>query len=205
VRAGLEVGSVARGTVTALEPYGAFVDLGGLEGLVHVSQLSHRRVDHPSDLLEVGQELDVQVTALAKGKDGRDRVSLSVKALERDPWLDAMARYDEGSTHRGEVRRLESFGAFVELEAGVEGLLPIGELGGGRRLSHPREVLRVGQRLGVRVLALDPGKRRIRLGPVDEAEMAEAEPSVREALERHRAEGRGFGSMAHFFEKGRKR
>lgn len=204
VRATLEVGAVVEGTVTAIADYGAFVDLGGLEGLLHVSELSHQRVGHPSELVSQGQVIEVRITKLEKGKDGRDRVSLSRKALERDPWLDAMSKWGVGATTEGKVMRLESFGAFVELQPGIEGLLPIGELGSGRHLNHPREVLEKGQTLTVRVLSLDPERRRISLAPVSEAELIEAEPSVKEALERHKKEGGGFGAMAHFFEKGKK-
>lgn len=205
LRSHLEPGAVLRGKVTALERYGAFVDLGGIEGLLHVSQLSHRRVDHPSDLLKVGEEVEVKVLEIERDPEGRDRISLSRKALERDPWLDAVSQYGEGTTTEGKVRRLESFGAFVELEPGVEGLLHVSELGRGRRISHPREVLEEGQTLGVRVLSLDPEKRRIGLQPVDEAEVAGETPAVRELLEEKRKTGGGFGAMGDFFDKAKKK
>ncbi|MEM8933727.1 MAG: S1 RNA-binding domain-containing protein [Acidobacteriota bacterium] len=201
----LEVGAVVRGRVTAIEPYGAFVDLGGLEGLVHVSELSHRRLGHPEELVTVGQSIEVRVEKLDRDDRDRIRVSLSAKALERDPWIDAMATWKEGTLAHGLVTRLQPFGAFVELQPGVEGLVPLGELGGGRRLSHPREVLKEGQELTVRVLGLDPQKRRISLTPAHDDEIASNEPSVREALDAHRPKGKGFGAMAHFFEQGKQR
>lgn len=202
VRATLTAGALVRGKVTALADYGAFIDLGGLEGLMHVSELSHRRVAHPSELLKVGQEVEVRITKLEQGKDGRDRVSLSMKALERDPWLDAVSKWAEGTVATGKVMRLEAFGAFVELEPGVEGLVHISELGGGRRIHHPREVLEKGQGLAVRVLGVDGARKRISLQPVEGGEGVEDGPSVRELLDQHRSTGEGFGAMAAFFEKG---
>ncbi|MEM1182029.1 MAG: S1 RNA-binding domain-containing protein [Acidobacteriota bacterium] len=195
-RAELSVGAVVTGTVSAVEDYGVFVDLGDLEGLVHVSELSHRRVDDPRSELKVGQSLEVKVTSLERRPDGRDRISLSRKALERDPWLDAHRRFVEGKILEGTVRRLESFGAFVELEPGIEGLVHISELGRGRRLNHPREVLEIGQSLSVRVLNLDSTKKRIALAAAERAEVDAAEPSVRQMLEEHRGNQGGFGTLA---------
>ena len=176
-------------------------------GWVHVSELSHRRLGHPDELVRVGQAIDVRIEKLERDDRGRHRVSLSAKALERDPWIDANQEWAEGTLVKGRVTRLAAFGAFVELKPGVEGLVPIGELGGGRRLSHPREVLREGQDLTVRVLALDPQKRRISLTPAHEDEVVASEPSVREVLEAHKPKGKGdgFGAMAHFFERGKRR
>ncbi|MEM6796114.1 MAG: S1 RNA-binding domain-containing protein, partial [Acidobacteriota bacterium] len=110
LREQLHVGAVVSGRVTAIEDYGVFVDLGGLEGLVHVSELAFERLAHPSERVEMGQELDVQITRLERRSDGRDRISLSRKALDRDPWIDAHQEFQEGVTREGEVQRLESFG-----------------------------------------------------------------------------------------------
>ncbi|MEO1367574.1 MAG: S1 RNA-binding domain-containing protein, partial [Acidobacteriota bacterium] len=196
-RAELQVGAVVKGQVSAVEDYGVFVDLGDIEGLVHVSELSHQRVEDPRSYLKVGQTVEVKITRLERRADGRDRISLSRKALERDPWIDAHQRFVEGRILEGTVRRLESFGAFVELEPGIEGLVHISELGGGRRLNHPREVLDIGQGLAVRVLNLDATKKRIALAAAERAEVDAAEPSVRELLEAHRGEkGGGFGTLA---------
>ena len=194
-RAELHVGAVVQGRVSAIEDYGVFVDLGDLEGLVHVSELSHRRVGNPRDEVRIGETLEVKVTRLERRQDGRDRISLSRKALERDPWLDAHKRFAVGSSFEGTVRRLESFGAFVELEPGVEGLAHISELGTGRRLNHPREVLEVGQTLAVRVLNLDADKKRISLTVVDRQELEADEPSVRDLLDQHKGAGGGFGTL----------
>ncbi len=154
----LAVGAVVRGKVTALKDYGAFVDLGGLEGMLHVSELGFQRVAHPKDLLSVGQEVEVQVIKM----EG-ERISLSLKSLERDPWSDVAERFREGARATGTVVRLEQFGAFVELAPGVEGLIHISELGGGRQVRHARDAVKVGAQVTVTVLGVDPAKRRISL------------------------------------------
>lgn len=203
-RAELHVGALVEGVVSAIEDYGVFVDLGDLEGLVHVSELSHQRVEDPRSYVKVGDKVEVKVTRLERRPDGRDRISLSRKALERDPWLDAHQRFTEGRILEGTVRRLESFGAFVELEPGIEGLAHISELGGGRRLNHPREVLEIGQTLAVRVLNLDATKKRIALAAAERAEVDAAEPSVRRLLESHSGQNAGFGTLADALRKKRK-
>jgi small subunit ribosomal protein S1 len=165
LRARLQVGAVVRGKVTSITSYGAFLDLGGLEGLLHVSEIGFSRLTDPKEALTVGQELEVQVIKIEKGKDEKrpERISLSRKALERDPWRDAADRFPEGSVVPGRVVRLESFGAFVELAPGLEGLVHVSELGAGRRVNHAREVVQVGQDVQVRVLGVDRSKRRISL------------------------------------------
>jgi small subunit ribosomal protein S1 len=164
-RARLAPGAVVRGKVTALTDYGAFIDLGGLEGMLHVSEIGFARTAHPKDVLQVGQEIEVQVLKIEPSKDPKhgERISLSRKALERDPWQDAAERFTAGSRVKGRVMRLETFGAFIEVAPGLEGLAHISELGAGRRINHPREVLEVGQEVDVTVLGVDPGKRRISL------------------------------------------
>jgi len=164
-RARLAPGVVVRGKVTSLTDYGAFVDLGGLEGMLHVSEIGFARTAHPKDVLEVGQEVEVQVLKIEPPKDSKhgERISLSRKALERDPWQDAAERFTEGSRVKGRVMRLEAFGAFIEIAPGLEGLAHISELGAGRRINHPREVLTLGQDVDVRVLGVDPAKRRVSL------------------------------------------
>lgn len=203
-RARLEVGAVLTGTVSSLADYGAFVDLGGLDGMVHVSEISHQRVSHPKDILTPGQQVQVKVEKIERRRDGKDRIALSMKSLERDPWLDSMTKWAEGTVAEGQIRRLESFGAFVELEPGVEGLIHISELGSGRRINHPREVVQPGQTLAVKVLSLDVQKQRIGLAPVHDGEAQENDPGVRELLENSQKSGGEFGAMAHFFKKTRK-
>jgi small subunit ribosomal protein S1 len=165
-RSRIQVGSVVTGKVTSLASYGAFVDLGGLEGMLHVSEIGYSRLAHPKEVLNVGDEVEVQVIKIEKGKDEKkpERISLSRRSLEKDPWQEAAGKFPDGTEVTGKVMRMESFGAFVEIAPGVEGLLHISEIGGGRRLNHPREALQINQELPVRVLNVDTGKRRISLG-----------------------------------------
>jgi small subunit ribosomal protein S1 len=161
----LEPGAVVRGKVVGFKPFGAFIDLGGIEGMLHISELGYARVEKPEDVLSLGQEVDVAVLKMepaAKGDKG-ERISLSLKALASDPWRDATATLVEGTRLRGKVTRLSQFGAFVELAPGVEGLVHISELGAGRRIHHPKEVVSVGQDVEVVVLTVDHDRRRIGL------------------------------------------
>lgn len=169
-RAKLEVGKTVEGTVTSVTSYGAFVDLGGIEGLLHVSEMSHTRVEDPRQLYTQGQRVQVEVVKIETGEEGkegkrgkRDRISLSRKALETDPWEGVAAAFPRGSQHRGKVARVESFGAFVELMPGVDGLVHVSELGVDRPIQHAREVVEIGQELTVEVLSIDPVRRRISL------------------------------------------
>ncbi|MBI4511655.1 MAG: S1 RNA-binding domain-containing protein [Deltaproteobacteria bacterium] len=170
-RARLTVGAVLRGTVSTLKDYGAFVDLGGIEGMLHVSEIGFSRVAHPREVLTVGQNLEVQVKKIEKGDDPeRPRISLSLKSLERDPWSDVTERFPEGTRCKGSVVRVESFGAFVEISPGVEGLLHVSELATGRKVNHARERTKVGQALEVTILAVDVEKRRLSLSLAGSAE-----------------------------------
>jgi small subunit ribosomal protein S1 len=161
----LQVGAVLTGHVTSLTTYGAFIDLGGIEGMLHVSEIGHSRTAHPQDVFTVGQEVEVQVIKIEKGKDEKrpERISLSRRALESDPWKDAASRFTEGMEATGRVARTESFGAFVELAPGLEGLVHISEMGAGRRLNHAKEAVQPGQEVQVRVLGVDTTRRRISL------------------------------------------
>ena len=161
----LEPGAVVRGKVVGFKPFGAFIDLGGIEGMLHISELGYARVEKPEDVLSLGQEVDVAVLKIepaAKG-DKSERISLSLKALATDPWRDAAGSLVEGSRVRGKITRLSQFGAFVEIAPGVEGLVHISELGAGRRINHPKEVVSVGQEVEAVVLSVDHERRRIGL------------------------------------------
>jgi small subunit ribosomal protein S1 len=184
----LEVGAVLRGKVVGFKPFGAFVDLGGIEGMLHVSELGYARVEKPEDMLSLGQEVDVAVLKIepsAKGDKAGERISLSLKALANDPWRETSASLAEGTRVRGKITRLSQFGAFVEIAPGVEGLVHISELGAGRRINHPKEVVSVGQEVEAVVLQVDPERRRIGLSlassdggsPDDVAQAAKAHPS----------------------------
>jgi len=164
LRGTLAVGATVKGTVVGFKPFGAFVDLGGIEGMLHVSELGHGRVERPEDVLALGQVVEVQILKIEPDDKGkRDRVALSLKALTADPWLDATRHLGEGMHVHGKVTRLQPFGAFVEIAPGVEGLIHISELGAGRRVNHPREVVAVGQEVEAAIVSLDPDKRRIGL------------------------------------------
>ena len=162
LRKTLKEGDVVNGTVRTIKDFGAFIDLGGLEGLLHVSELSHQHIDDPHKVLKEGEEIHVQVLSIEAG----DRISLSLKRLEADPWDDAMLSFPEGSRVRGKVVRLQPFGAFVELTPGVDGLIHISNLNAPERVGHPRDVLKEGEEVDVEVLSVDPQSRRIGLARV---------------------------------------
>lgn len=164
-RSHLEVGAVLKGRVTALKEFGAFVDLGGVEGMVHISELSFRRVQHPEEILSVGQEVEVAVIRIDKTDNPRhpERIALSIRALDQDPWQEALVRFPEGAHVQGTVTRIQPFGAFVEIAPGIDGLVHISELGAGRRVNHPQEVVGLGEQVEATVLSVDPDKHRISL------------------------------------------
>ena len=169
----LEVGAIVRGTVTSLRDFGAFVDIGGVEALIHVSELGHARVEDPADVLEVGRTVEAQVVKLEPDPaGGRGRVGLSLRALEPDPWQTALERFPVGTTLKGKVRRLESFGAFVEIAPGLDGLVHVSRLVLDRRISHPRQAVTIGDEVDVTVVSIEPEKRRIGLSMVESARRA---------------------------------
>jgi small subunit ribosomal protein S1 len=181
VWATLRVGAVVTGTVTSLRDFGAFVDLGGVDGLIHVSELGHGRAGHASEVLQVGQTVETQVVKLEPdAKGGRGRVGLSLRALAPDPWASVGERFPVGTTVQGTVRRLEQFGAFVELAPGLDGLVHVSRLVLDRRVSHPRQIVDVGDRVEVTVVELDPAKRRIGLSMVERAKQAKESAEVEE-------------------------
>lgn len=203
-RTRLREGVVLTGKVTSIKPYGAFVDLGGLEGMVHVSELGFGRVEHPQDVLQVGQEVEVQVLRIEKAQDAKrsERIALSLKALAQDPWEEVEKRFGEGAKARGKVVRLQPYGAFVELLPGIEGLVHISQLGAGRRIQHPREVVKVGDEVEVSVLGVDRDRRRISLS-MGSAEN-EREASVADvAAYRSGKSGGGLGTFADLLKKKR--
>lgn len=161
----LVVGAVLPGVVTALKDFGAFVDVGGIEGLLPASEISFSRATRPADVLSVGQSITVKVARIEKRDDPKRplQISFSMKALDRDPWAEVAATLRAGSVTQGKVVRLEAFGAFVELAPGVEGLLHISELGAKRPIRHAREAVKPGDTLTVTVLAVEEERRRISL------------------------------------------
>jgi small subunit ribosomal protein S1 len=166
LRETLREGSVVRGTVTAIREFGAFIDIGGLEGLLPIAEIAWGRIGSVEEVLQVGQQLEVAVKSCDWEKE---RFSFSLRDTLADPWEQKVGTlYREGSTLTGTVVRLAPFGAFVALDEGIDGLLPIGRLGGGKRIRHPQEVLQVGQQLLVTIESIDRTQRRIALTPAGE-------------------------------------
>jgi small subunit ribosomal protein S1 len=157
----LAEGKVLRGVVKNITDYGAFIDLGGIDGLLHITDMSWGRVTHPSELFQVNQEIDVIVL---KYDAATERVSLGHKQLMNDPWSNVIERYPVGARLTGKVVSLTDYGAFVELEPGVEGLIHVSEMSWSKRVKHPSKILNVGDTVETMVLGVDPGARRISLG-----------------------------------------
>ena len=185
VREKLSVGVQVEGTVTSVRDFGAFVDLGGLEGLVHVSELSRQRVAHAQDVVKPGQKVRVQVLRIEKDEKGQERIALSLRALEQDPWDAARPQLREGARLQGKVARLQSFGAFVELFPGVDGLVHVSALAD-RHVQHPREVVKEGETIWVQVESVDDSSRRIALRRISEDEGAAPEKPAAAAGQRAR-------------------
>ncbi|MBA3461132.1 MAG: 30S ribosomal protein S1 [Deltaproteobacteria bacterium] len=196
----LEIGAVLRGKVVGFKSFGAFVDLGGIEGMLHVSELGHSRVDKPEDVLSLGQEIDVAVLKLEPGEKGQ-RISLSLKALATDPWRETAAAFTPGQRMKGKITRLMQFGAFVEIAPGIEGLVHISELGAGRRINHPKEVVSPGQEVEVSVLRIDTDERKIALSMASSADGSPEE--VAEAVKSQAAPAKlgTFGDLLAKFNK----
>lgn len=157
----LEPGQEFEGRVKKVTSFGAFVDIGGIEGLVHVSEMSRARVQNPADFVQPGETVRVKVLSVDRDAKGRPRIALSMKALTPDIWEQGLP-LREGDIIRGKVSRLTDFGAFVEVAPGVDGLVHISEIGF-ERIAHPSRVLNVGQEVEALVLKIDPAQRRISL------------------------------------------
>src|SRR5688572_1653693 len=159
--AALEEGAVVTGVVKNITDYGAFVDLGGIDGLLHVSDISYGRINHPSEALNVGDEITVKVLKFDRE---RERISLGIKQVNPDPWQTAEERYAMGSRVIGRVVSITDYGAFVELEPGVEGLIHISEMTWSRRMKHPSKLMKTGDQVEAVVLEVKPPQHRISLG-----------------------------------------
>jgi ribosomal protein S1 len=185
----IATGDVITGTVTRVERYGAFVDIGGVEGLVHVSQLDHKRVEDPNDVVAVGDVVKVQILDIEE--DGK-RIRLGMKQLKEDPWIRFTVEHPPGSVLEGKVTRLQSYGAFVEVADGVEGLAHISQLAP-FNVTHPKEIVRQGDTISVRVVDVDPERRRIGLSLLTErgdrlTDDVADDATIREVLDRTREE-----------------
>ncbi len=157
----LTEGSVVEGTVKNLTDYGAFIDLGAIDGLLHVTDISWKRLNHPSEALKIGQVIKVQITKFDKEQN---RISLSMRTLENDPWDNIANKYSKGSVVKGTVSNVADYGAFIELEPGVEGLVHVTELSWTKKNIHPGKIISTSQEIDVMVLDIDYARHRISLG-----------------------------------------
>jgi len=157
----LEEGQVIDGVVKNITDYGAFVDLGGIDGLLHVTDIAWRRVNHPTEVLNIGQQVKVKIIKI---NHETHRISLGMKQLQDDPWHDIEAKYPVGTRYTGRVTNITDYGAFVELEPGIEGLIHVSEMSWTKKNVHPGKIVSTSQEVEVQVLEVDPVKRRISLG-----------------------------------------
>jgi small subunit ribosomal protein S1 len=192
-RANITEGTTVTGTVTSLQKFGAFVDIGGIEGLVPISEIGWTRVKDVSDVLSVGQQVQVLIKVIDREKD---RISLSLKDTLADPWEEVAKKFPEGSFQTGIVSRLAPFGAFVTLGDGVDGLIHISKLGAGKRLNHPREVIQEGESVEVKIESIDRENRRLSLALAGAARAAGEEEATLEEFRRNAADtSAGMGTL----------
>jgi small subunit ribosomal protein S1 len=194
LRETLREGMTVKGTVTSIREFGAFLSIGSVEGLLPISEIGWGRVADINEILTVGQELEVVVKQIDWEKD---RFSFSLRETQADPWEMVTHAYPEGSFHTGRVARLTNFGAFVTLAAGVDGLIHISRLGSGKRISHPREVLKEGETVEVKVESVDRENRRLSLALAGPARAAEEEEADMATFRRQAAveSGTSMGSL----------
>ncbi len=193
----LEEGKTVEGVISSIRDFGAFVDLGGIDGLIPISEIGWSRVENIADHFSIGQKVNVVVKSLDWEKE---RISLSYKETLTDPWDSVNKDFPAGSGHLGKVARLAQFGAFVTLAPGIDGLVHISKLGGGRRINHPREVMEVGQDIDVTIESIDLEQKRISLAPADYEAAEDTEESERKEFtrfqnEKDRGTGAGMGSL----------
>ena len=181
----LQEGMTVKGKITSIKKFGAFVDIDGIEGLIPISEIDWSRTENINDILTEDQ--DVEVVILKLDWDN-DRFSFSLKQALPDPWQDIFEKFPIGSFHSGKVVRLAKFGAFVNLSAGIDGLIHISKLGGGRRINHPKEVVEENQTVDVKIETIDQEQKRISLsllGDMGDEETPDKEEDVREYMQRH--------------------
>ncbi|WP_224963392.1 30S ribosomal protein S1 [Geomonas subterranea] len=189
----LKVGDRVTGTVTSLRDFGAFVSIGAVEGLLPVSEVAWARVNHVSEVLSAGQEVEVVVKAIDWEKN---RISFSLKDTLADPWEEAASAFPEGSYQNGKVARLTPFGAFVTLASGVDGLIHISKLGAGKRIQHPKEVLSEGQEVEVKVESVDREAKKISLALASVSRAAEEQAQSMDAYKKTVSEApKGMGTL----------
>jgi small subunit ribosomal protein S1 len=193
LRAAISEGMKVKGTVTSIQKFGAFVDIGGIEGLLPVSEIAWTRTEKVSDILSAGQEVEVIIKKLDWEND---RFSFSLKDAMPDPWERVADAYPVGSYHSGKVARLLPFGAFVTLADGVDGLIHISRLGAGKRIAHPKEVLKEGQTVEVKIEAVDLAQKKLSLslGEISREE-EEAAATLQQYKDRVSAEPQNLGTL----------
>ncbi len=182
-----------KGRVTSLQKFGAFVDIGGIEGLLPVSEIAWTRTDKVSDILSVGQEVEVIIKKLDWDTE---KFSFSLKDALPDPWEGVAERFPVGSFHAGKIVRLVPFGAFVTLTEGIDGLIHISRLGAGKRISHPKEVVKEGQTVEVKVEAVDRAQRKLSLSLAEiSREEEEAAATLKDYQTKAAAEPKTMGTL----------
>ncbi|MCL4205177.1 MAG: 30S ribosomal protein S1 [Pirellulaceae bacterium] len=157
----LEDGQVRTGVVKNIAEFGAFVDLGGIDGLLHITDMSWERINHPSEMVQLDQELDVVILNIDREKQ---KIALGLKQKQKNPWHTVVEKYPQGSTHHGQVVNVMSYGAFVKLEPGIEGLVHISEMSWTKRINHPNELVNIGDEIDVVILGVDPEGQQLSLG-----------------------------------------
>ena len=157
----LEVGQIRRGIVKNIADFGAFVDLGGIDGLLHITDMAWERIGHPSEMVSIDQEIEVKVLHIDREKQ---KIALGLKQKDHNPWENIEAKYPVASVHHGEVVNVMSYGAFVKLEPGIEGLVHISEMSWTKRVQHPNELVNIGDKIDVKILGVDPQGQQLSLG-----------------------------------------
>ena len=157
----LEIGQIRKGVVKNIADFGAFVDLGGIDGLLHITDMSWERIGHPSEMVAIDQEIEVKILQIDREKQ---KIALGLKQKQNNPWTNIAEKYPIGSTVPGEVVNVMSYGAFVKLEPGIEGLVHISEMSWTRRINHPSEMVQIGDKIDVRILGVDPQGQQLSLG-----------------------------------------
>jgi small subunit ribosomal protein S1 len=195
----LREGQVVKGKIISLQKYGAFVDIGGLHGLLPMSEIGWGRTEDINDALKVGEEVEVAILKIDREKD---RISLSLKQMVADPWEKVESGYPEGSVHAGRVSRLTDFGAFITLEAGIDGLLHISRMGAGKRIKHASEILKQGQIIEVKIEKIDRTAKRLSLIMASHEEAAGQKEEPEDFRQYLQKKSDSFGSLGDAFRNG---
>ena len=195
----LREGQIVKGKIISLQKFGAFVDIGGMHGLLPMSEIGWGRTEDIHDALKVGEEVEVAILKIDREKD---RISFSLKQMLVDPWEKVESGYPEGSVHAGKVSRLTNFGAFITLEAGIDGLLHISRLGAGKRINHAGEILKQGQEIEVKIEKIDRAAKRLSLVLASHEEAVEQKEKPDDFRQYLQKKPESFGSLGDAFKNG---